>query len=188
MSVNKDVKEEHIFPEDWFHLSEKQTIEELQYLWDHYKEYEILKVNDDTVEIAGISFFKFNVGDDNAPLSCYYVNRQKLYSIATEEVFKLCEKLFDAGQQEAVKREEETKIKLQKRMRLKTAVFTGIMTTSVLFLILCFKNIYKEARRNEEINKQVKKYEQSLPNYDEYKATKDKIAQYGDSLKRSNIK
>lgn len=166
MSVNANIKEKHLFPKDWLKLSDKQVIEQLQYLLDHYKEYKISKLNDDVIEIAGISFFKFHIGDNNSTLDCYYINHQKLYSMATEEVFNLCEKLFNIGQQ-------ATKNKIDKRKFMNVSGMVGIIVASLIFGFVCGK---KACNKDTKIEKHVEKYD----NYNKYKQIQSQIINYCD--------
>ena len=176
---------EHEFPEDWSRISKEETVKHLKYLLTYYKEYDVSGIADCYVEIAGISFFKYCLGTRNTEQSlptfnCFYINNQKMYSEISEDIYPLCEKLFYICQREIARRRQERIAKTNAEMRKKAYIFTIITTTA---LIVLFNYVYKESCKNEEIEKQVKQYEQTLPGYLEQKQA---VVNYRDSLK--NIK
>ena len=176
----------HEFPKDWVSVSDEQAKKHLQYLLEHYKNYEISAFGDDYIEIAGVSFTRHLSGTKYGkflyPFPCYYVNNQKIYSDENHDLYMLCKKIFDACEQEFKKRKQELKTKEEKR-KLHEAISLGVITGgfAVMMVVALIGNM-KSVKRNNKINEQVQKYEQSLPHYKEYEQVKLQIQNYRDSL------
>jgi hypothetical protein len=82
-------------------------------------------------------------------------------------------------------------IKEQKQKQEKIKKFVGI---TAFFMPLCVGlgaivglliGQVENSKREKRIDKQVKQYERTLPYYNEYKQTQEKIANYRDSLTRA---
>ena len=176
----------HEFPKDWVSVSDEQAKKHLQYLLEHYKNYEIFAFGDDYIEIAGVSFIRHlngtKYGRFLCPFPCYYVNHQKMYSYENRDLYLLCKKIFDACEQKLKQRKQEFKTKEEKR-KLHEAIYLGLITSSfVVAMILAWISNMKSVQQENKINKQVQKYQESLPNYQEYEQVKLQIQNYRDSL------
>ena len=182
----------HEFPKNWLSVPDEQAKKHLQYLLEHYKNYEISAFGDDYIEIAGIGFSRHLGGTKYGrflyPFPCYYVNHQKMYNDENREMYLLCKKIFDACEQELKTRKSQVKIKEEKR-KLHEAISLGLITGgfAVMMVVALIGNM-KSVKRNNKINEQVQKYEQSLPNYKEYEQVKLQIQNYRDSLIHTRTK
>jgi len=180
-------KEKHVFPENWKKISNEESVKQLESLLKHYKEYNIRQISEDYIKIGDISIWKSSFGH---PYNFYYaVNMQKVYD-SRDKQFSLLEKLLDACKQEVIIRQQEK----EKKRKKDNIRFYVLILTIILFLSAVSAKLLKDielqiqekSKKEKIINDQVKQYEQSLPNYDEYKQTQEKIANYRDSLQRES--
>ena len=182
----------HDFPQDWLRISDSEAKKHLQYLLEHYQHYEISAFGDDYIEIAGIGFSRHLDGTKYGrflyPFPCYYVNHQKMYNDENREMYLLCKKIFDACEQELKTRKSQVKIKEEKRKsRENVFLYITVGCFSVIMVVAMIGNM-KSQKQQEKIDNQVKKYEESLPNHDEYEDTKLQIEHYRDSLIHTRTK
>ena len=188
-------KTQHQFPENWKNISQEEAIEHIKYLLEHYTEYDMRKFGKEGIIINEIIFYPSNVNLRHGVTFKYmHVNMQKVYS-GTDDIYPLVQQLIDVCKVEINKRETEKAINAAKKAKkqkvknivlgsisgaLLVAIFaaTGYMLNDIL------KTIDKERARQNKIEKAVRSYEKTLPNYQEYKQTQQKIANYRDSLNR----
>ena len=96
---------QHIFPINWLTITNMEVVAHLEYLLEHYKDYNITISDDNHLVIAGINFERHCEGTKYGrylyPFPCFYINHQKICSDGnTDGTYKLCRKLFDICQQE----------------------------------------------------------------------------------------
>ena len=122
------------------------------------------------------------------------INMQKLYG-STEDIYPMIQQLIDVCNVEINKRKTEEAInaaKKAKKQKVKNIVL-GSISGALLVAIFAatgymiddiFKTIDKERARQNKIEKAVRSYEKTLPNYNEYLQTQKQIQNYRDSLNR----
>ena len=188
-------KTQHEFPENWKNISEEEAIEHIKYLLEHYKEYDIRKFGDDGIVINEIKIYPYNINlRHNCTFKYMHINLQNRYS-DTDEIYKLIQQLIKVCKVEIKKREQEKAIaaaknaKKQKRKHIVLGSISGALLVAIFaaagyMIDDIFKTIDKERARQNKIENAVKQYEKTLPNYQEYKQTQQKIANYRDSLNR----
>ncbi|MBQ3785369.1 MAG: hypothetical protein II843_03170, partial [Alphaproteobacteria bacterium] len=119
------------------------------------------------------------------------INMQKVYG-STEDIYPMIQQLIDVCNVEINKRETEKAIKAAKKQKVKNIVL-GSISGALLVAIFAatgymiddiFKTIDKARARQNKIEKEVKKYEKTLPHYNEYLQTQKQIQNYRDSLNR----
>lgn len=165
------------FLDNWNCLSKREISEAVGYLLEHYKKYKI-KIND-----CGT---KVQIGN-HVNIFASHINREYVYTInnvcfsATKSgTGTQVEKLFYACKDEAY---EQARIREQKYEKIKTSciscVFGVILVAVAEYVVIDMKN------REKEIDKQVKQYEQTLP---EYLEQKQAVANYRDSLINAKTK
>ena len=188
-------KLQHKFPEDWKNISQEEAIEHIKYLLEHYKEYDMYDFGKDGIVINEIGFWPVNINLRHGVTFKYiHVNMQKIYS-DTDDIYKLIQQLISVCKVEIEKQEQEKAInaaKKAKKQKVKNIVL-GSISGALLVAIFAatgymiddiFKTIDKERARQNKIENAVRSYEKTLPNYQEYKQTQLKIANYRDSLER----
>lgn len=155
------------FPENFVLLSKEKQIENIEYLLEHYKEYKVKIIADNHIQIGNqvdIWRFYFTSIPAHAVNHARYIEKDKRNQLAT--------KLFDCCAQEA-----------QKRKKIQEEIINGISLYVLCGAVVAFIVLNSLSdRKTKKIDKAVEQYEQSLPNYDEYKQTQEKIANYRDSL------
>lgn len=188
-------KTQHEFPENWKNISEEEAIEHIKYLLEHYKEYDIRKFGDDGIVINEIKIYPYNINlRHNCTFKFMHINLQKLYN-DTDEIYKLIQQLIKVCKVEIEKREQEKAItaaknaKKQKRKNIVLGSISGALLVAIFaaagyMIDDIFKTIDKERARQNKIEKEVKKYEKTLPHYNEYLQTQKQIQNYRDSLNR----
>lgn len=188
-------KQEHQFPENWKNISSEEAIKHIEYLLEHYQEYDMRKFGDDGIIINEIYFYLLNISLPHGVTFKYMViNMQKLYG-STKDIYPMIQQLIDLCHVEINKRETEKAIKANKdaeKQKIKRIIFTVISSAFIIATIAgavyilndIFKIIYKEGARQNKIEKEVKKYEKTLPHYNEYVLTQKQIQNYRDSLKQ----
>ena len=188
-------KTQHEFPENWKNISEEEAIEHIKYLLEHYKEYDIRKFGDDGIVINEIKIYPYNINlRHNCTFKFMHINLQKLYN-DTDEIYKLIQQLIKVCKVEIEKREQEkaiTAAKNAKKQKRKKIILTAVSCAFVIVALAgsvymvkdIFKTIDKERARQNKIEKEVKKYEKTLPHYNEYLQTQKQIQNYRDSLNR----
>ena len=181
-------KKEHVFPKDWRKISEDEAIEHIQYLLEHYKEYQIKRYNKKHVMIGDVYFVKYNVPVSDCNKFCYMVNMQAVYHTG-QKAYQLLDQLMDGCKAESEKEKIEIP-KWENKLTRKKEINDIITYTTLIIMLVAgsFSMVYfKKCQKKEDIKKAkienaVKQYEQSLPGYSQYVTTKEKINQYRDSL------
>ena len=184
-------KQEHQFPENWKNISSEEAIKHIKYLLEHYQEYDMRKFGDNGIVINEIYFYPLTISSTHGfTLKYMDINMQKVNG-GTEDIYPMIQQLIDVCNVEINKRETE-KAKKAKKQKV-TNIVLGSISGALLVAIFSatgymiddiFKTIDKARARQNKIEKEVKKYEKTLPNYQEYKQTQQKIANYRDSLNR----
>lgn len=176
------MKTQHEFPEDWRKISNEEAISHIKYLLEHYKEYNIEKYGS-RLTINGIIIAPMNIYDYKM-----FLVAKKVYG-STEDIYPMIQQLIDVCNVEINKRKAEKAIKANKKKRI---IFTVISSAFIIAAIAgtvymihdIFKIIDKERARQNKIEKEVKKYEKTLPYYNEYLQTKQQIQNRRDSLEK----
>ena len=184
-------KQEHQFPENWKNISSEEAIKHIKYLLEHYQEYDMSKFGDNGIVINEICFYPVVIRLRHGVTFKYMgINMQKVYG-RTEDIYPMIQQLIDVCNVEINKRETEKAIKANKK-KIKRIIFTVISFAFIIATIAgtvymindIFKIIDKERARQNKIEKEVKKYEKTLPHYNEYLQTQKQIQNYRDSLNR----
>lgn len=173
-------------PNFWVHLSEQEQLENLRYLLEHYKEYEIKLESDNCICIGRVKIRRFDfksVMDDKSMVRSYIVNQAVFVE---KEYVNLLDKLFDACIAEATQQKDKQYSKIKNKKIAEWVAFGCCLVVGFGTATWTVIDKQKEAEKTKKLNKQVEQYEKSLPNYDEYAKTKKQIANYRDSLQ--NIK
>lgn len=181
-------KQERQFPENWKNISSEEAIKHIKYLLEHYQEYDMRKFGDNGIVINEIYFFPVVISLQHGATFKYMdINWQKVYD-STEDIYPMIQQLIDVCNVEINKRKTEEVInaaKKAKKQKVKNIVLGSI---SGVLLVAIFaatvKIIDKEHARQNKIEKEVKKYEKTLPHYNEYLQTQKQIQNYRDSLNR----
>ena len=164
------------FPENFVLLSKEKQIENIEYLLEHYKEYKIKYIANNHIQIGNqIDIWEFYF----TSIPAHAVNRAR-YS-EKDKRNQLATKLFDCCIQEA---RRQNSIREQKYEKIKDCAIWSLFAAVIVTLV----GVFYSARKQNKINKVVERYEQSLPNYNEYKQTQQKIASYRDSLINAKTK
>ncbi len=179
--------EQHVFQKNWKEISDEESIKQLEYLLEHYKEYNIYNLSEDHIMIDDFSLWKSGFGSINYVY--YVVNMQKVYS-SLDKQFPLLEKLLDVCKQEAIiQQQAKQKKRKWKNIRFHVSILTIIFilgAASVKLLKEIEREIQEKTKKEKIINDQVKQYERTLPYYKEYKETQVLIQNYRDSLTRAS--
>lgn len=175
-------KQEHQFPENWKNISSEEAIKHVKYLLEHYQEYDMRKFGDNGIVINEIYFLSLDIR-----FKYMDINWQKVYD-STEDIYPMIQQLIDVCNVEINKRKTEEVInaaKKAKKQKVKNIVL-GSISGALLVAIFAttVKIIDKERARQNKIEKEVKKYEKTLPHYNEYLQTQKQIQNYRDSLNR----
>ena len=141
--------------------------------------------------IGNIYFVKYNVPVSDCNKFCYMVNMQAVYHTG-QKAYQLLDQLMDGCKAESEKEKIEIPKWGNKLTRKKEINDIIIYSALTIMLIVGIPSMiyFKKCQEKEDIKKakienEVKQYEQSLPEYSQYVATKEKINQYRDSLYRT---
>ncbi|MFQ6696480.1 MAG: hypothetical protein ACLRFQ_04340 [Alphaproteobacteria bacterium] len=188
-------KQEHQFPENWKNISSEEAIKHIKYLLEHYQEYDMCKFGDNGIVINGIYFYPVVINLRHGVTFKYmYINMQKVYG-RTEDIYPMIQQLIKVCKVEIEKREQEkaiTAAKNAKKQKVKNivlgsisgALLVAIFVATGYMIDVISKTIDKERARQNKIEKEVKKYEKTLPHYNEYLQTQKQIQNYRDSIER----
>ena len=186
---------QHIFPINWLTITNMEVVAHLEYLLEHYKEYDIRKFGDDGIVINEIKIYPYNINlRHNCTFKYMHINLQNRYS-DTDEIYKLIQQLIKVCKVEIKKREQEKAIaaaknaKKQKRKHIVLGSISGALLVAIFaaagyMIDDIFKTIDKERARQNKIENAVRSYEKTLPHYNEYLQTQKQIQNYRDSLNR----
>ncbi|MBR6010373.1 MAG: hypothetical protein IKP35_03070 [Alphaproteobacteria bacterium] len=178
------MKTQHEFPEDWRKISNEEAISHIKYLLEHYKEYNIEKYGN-TLTINGIIIAPMNLNIYDYKM---FLVAKKVYG-STEDIYPMIQQLIDVCNVEINKRKAEKAIEANKKKRI---IFTVISSAFIIAAIAgtvymindIFKIIDKERAKQIKIENEIKRYEKTLPYYNEYLQTKQQIQNRRDSLKK----
>ncbi len=173
----------HIFPDDWSKISDKKAIEYLKYLLKNYKKYKISILGDRHFLIGNVDICKEEKTILNNRFTVYTINKRS-FTVDSEVGFYLSRLIYLCEQEQA---EKAIKANKKKRIIFTVISFAFIIATiagTVYMINDIFKIIDKERARQNKIEKEVKKYEKTLPYYNEYLQTKQQIQNCRDSLKK----
>ena len=166
------------FPDDWSKLSEEHIYDNIAYLLRNYKKYKIKFINKDALLLDdNIHIYRANVQIDGKVHSLYTINNRTYSKDDTDtpngfllsQIFKECE--FEAKP-----------FKEKVAFWWKDAKFILLYGSVVTMAALSFIWLASSIHEKRDIEKQVKKYEKTLPYYKEYQETQKQIQQYRDSL------
>ena len=196
--MSKPQTSHHEFPKDWLKITDKEAIKRLNYLLKHYKEYDIEKQGNSII-IDGMSISPrvmptlgtcFAIG---YPVGVYWPSSPAYQLI--EWLYNLCkteaEKREQQAKTEAEKREQQAKIKAEKQRKIEKIVTIAGISAIIILVVAGAYEIAKQVKMNKQeqakqikIENEVKRYEQTLPNYKEYEQVKVKSQNYRDSLNK----
>ena len=192
--MSKTQTSKHEIPKDWSNITDKEAIERINYLLKHYKEYDIKKQgNTITIEGVGIAQVdKLFLGKCFAigyPIMIYWSN-SPVYQLI-EWLYNLCKTEAEKREQKAEKREQKAETKAKNAYRKGTIInvigccFTVIVLVAGTYAIVKLVNMGKQERAKQiKIENEIKKYEKTLPYYNEYLQTKQQIQNRRDSLEK----
>ena len=171
-------KSKHVFPDDWKKISDQEAIKHIEYLIEHYKEYEITRNGIDYVKVGSIDICKGVLVEE-----AFFIKNKMYVHSDNEKICVLLDILFKFCQQEAIKREQDRKLS-----KKDIAFLSAVAVLSVFLIIVAIgirEYAEKENIKKAKIENMVKQYERSLPNYNEYVLTQQQIQNYRDSLKQN---
>ena len=171
------------FPDNWVHLSEQEQQEYIEYLLQHYMNYKVWMLDDNHIRIGDdVDIRQFNFNIDGKIISTYVVN-QATFSDKDPKTAML-KKLFESYKDPL----NPAKIEADKFVK-NLKVFTYAFCISVP-IMLCVGIGLEVAtdKKEQKIEEQVKQYEKTLPQYNEYLKTQQQIQNYRDSLKNVKTK
>ena len=168
----------HEFPQDWSNITDKEAIERINHLLKHYKEYDIKKQGD-SITIDGVLIAQV---DRRFLGKCFAIGYPMRIYWQDSPVYQLLEWLYNLCKTEAEKREQQAKIKAEKRDKIAqigVAVFiTGIFMAGTWFIAGQIHNVEKMLDDNaDRINKTEKRIEQKVKELEMIKTanTKDSV-------------
>lgn len=166
------------FPDDWSKLSEEHIYDNIAYLLRNYKKYKIKFINKNALLLDdNIRIYRADVEMGGVLYNLYTINK-KTYDrndadasngFLLSQLFKECE--FEAKP-----------FKERAAFWWKDAKFILLYGSVVTMAALSFIWLASSIHEKRDIEKQVKKYEKTLPYYKEYQETQKQIQQYRDSL------
>lgn len=181
-------KQEYQFPENWENVSDDEAIKHIKYLLEHYQEYDMRKFGDNGIVINEIYFFPLDISLSHCVTFKYMcINWQKVYD-STEDIYPMIQQLIDVCNVEINKRKTEEVINAAKKAK-KEKIQKNIVIT-VLFALLCAgvvcisAEIRKDMIKQAKIKEETRRYQKTLPHYNEYLQTQKQIQNYRDSLNR----
>ena len=183
---------QHEFPEDWRKISNEEAISHIKYLLEHYEEYDIEKYGS-RLTINGIIIAPMNINIYDCKM---FLVAQKVYGEHLDlDIYPLIQQLFDVCAKEVKKREQQSEkqaaIKAKKADRKGTIInivgccLTVIVLVAGTYAIVKLVNMGKQERAKQiKIENEIKRYEKTLPYYNEYLQTKQQIQNRRDSLEK----
>lgn len=185
--MSKTQTPKHEIPKDWLKITDKEAIKRLNYLLIHYKEYNIEKQGNSII-IDGMS-----ISPRVMPTlgTCFAIGYPVGVYWQDSPVYQLIEWLYNLCKTEAEKREQQAKIKAEKQKKIERIVnIVGISAIIILvvagtYAIVKLVNMGKQERAKQiKIENEIKRYEKTLPYYNEYLQTKQQIQNRRDSLEK----
>lgn len=192
--MSKTQTSKHEIPKDWLKITDKEAIKRLNYLLIHYKEYNIEKQGNSII-IDGMSISPrviptlgtyFAIG---YPVGVYW-SSSPVYQLI-EWLYNLCKTEAEKREQKAEKREQKAETKAKNAYRKGTIInvigccFTVIVLVAGTYAIVKLVNMGKQERAKQiKIENEIKRYEKTLPYYNEYLQTKQQIQNRRDSLEK----
>lgn len=202
------MKPQHEFPKEWGDISTEEAKKHIEYLLEHYQEYDDITVWGRNKNCITINRITFIIMRPQEHYRFYMVNMKKaFYSREHQEIMDLIDKLVTVCTQEVDKRQEQevNKRKQEKANRKQEKEKTqkeedkiqksiNIIGTIVLVAGFCaimgymtwdiYKQDKKERIKQNKIENEIKRYEKTLPYYNEYLQTKQQIQNRRDSLEK----
>ncbi len=181
-------KNKHVFPDDWGKISDKEAIKHIEYLLEHYQEYDMSKFGDNGIIINEIYFYPSNISLQHGVTFKYMIiNMQKVYG-STKDIYPMIQQLIDVCHVEINKRKTE-KAKAKKIAKVDTVigatVICGLFIWGMIFIADQLPNILKMMENLFKTNKvENTAQQQSLPKDNEYVLTQQQIQNYRDTLKQ----
>ncbi len=190
---------QHEFPKEWYDISTEEAKKHIEYLLEHYQEYDDIEVwgrDKNCITINRITFIPLRPRER---YRFYMVNMEKaFYPHERQDIIDLIDKLVTVCKQEVNKRQEQEpgkqkeEKKANKANKKKRIIFTVISFAFIIATIAgtvymindIFKIIDKERAKQIKIENEIKRYEKTLPYYNEYLQTKQQIQNRRDSLEK----
>ena len=182
--------EKRSFPTNWSNLTDEQVSANINYLVEHYKDYEIKRVSKNSILIENVCLTKAIFQKKHV----FYVN-SKFYQCGNYpygQMYGNLRQLFDICEQEIEIRNALQKVKKKRTRRHNREIWWnnhGLEFVGYTISVICVLGIMGVAvyyyEKEKRLDEKVKQYEKTLPNYDEYKSVQDKIANYRDSLEHA---
>ena len=170
----------HEIPKDWSNITDKEAIERINHLLKHYKEYDIKKQGD-SITIDGVLIAQV---DKRFLGKCFAIGYPMGIYWQDSPVYQLLEWLKDFCEAEVEKREKKAK-------KIERIVNTVGISAIIILVVVGAYEIMKQAKINKQeqakqikIENEIKKYEKTLPYYNEYLQTKQQIQNRRDSLEK----
>ena len=183
---------QHEFPKDWRKISNEEVKKHIEYLLEHYQEYDIdIWDGGNSLIINGIVFQALHAFQrKDGSYGYYLINSQKVVSVY-EDVFNIIEALKRVCKKEVKKREKEIakrekkETKKQKRKKIIEVAMVIVLLAGFGAILCCMAYDNKKERiKQNKIENEIKKYEKTLPYYNEYLQTKQQIQNRRDSLEK----
>lgn len=135
------------FPDDWSALTDKQVLENIEYLLNNYKQYEIHKYDDNWVKIGNVSV-RHRDGWSGGRYEYYSVNEKLYRDIIGKPITSGLKKLLYIGKEEYDKRQ-------QKQNR--RTIIIGCACIFVLLVVteICLYSLEKKRLKQEEQNREL---------------------------------
>jgi len=177
------MSEKREIPNCWSVMSEKEVADNLRYLLEHYREYDIRISENGTIYIGNV--LSIIVSKQTIVDTFYVVNLRAVCGAG--ETINLLDKLIDACQVEFLKRHNklteqyaDAKKQIEKMKERETWL---IAISATLIMVLISMGVYSV--RKQHAQQQVKQREQTLPGYLEQRQA---VANYRDSLRNTKTK
>ena len=173
---------------DWSSLTDEEVIENIKYLQQHYKEYDIRKDGENCIKIISKSSASIvHLSKASFQNKDIFVVNDKFYTPGN--IYSLLNDLFYDCKEEIETHEILQKVKKKKEKKDKRRYWWNSNRASVvcygssvlLGFVIAIAIVYED-NKAKEIDKKVEQYEKTLPNYQEYK---EKVANYRDSLEHA---
>ena len=181
--MSKTQTPKHEIPKDWSNITDKEAIERINYLLKHYKECDIKKQGDIIIiNDITVVYRVHPIGE-----LCAIGYPLRIYSKGSE-IYPLIKKLFNLCKAEVEKRESQ---KIQKQDKTERIIKVACICVTIIAVVIGAYEIKKEAKINKQeqakqikIENEMKRYEKTLPYYNEYLQTKQQIQNRRDSLEK----
>jgi hypothetical protein len=184
------MSEKREIPNCWRDLSDQEVADNLQYLAEHCREYDIKFYSAEHLKIGNVSI-EFMIFDRDEG-RVYSVNSRKISQnykngvICSKLVWLIsnCEQEFLKRHNKLVEQYADVKEQIEKMKKRETWLIAISVT---LMMVLVSMGIYgaRKQNANKNIEKHVNQHEKTLPEYLEQKQV---VANYRDSLQNAKMK